>query len=58
MNCLTCESLPFDNNSNTFCLRTARDHTEFMLMSHHKKEMKQYNSQVCSSEKDGAINLS
>ena len=50
------ESLPFDNNSNTFCLKEARDHTEFMLMmSHHKKEMKQHNSKLCSSKKDGAM---
>ena len=33
------ESLPFDSNTKTFCLKKARDHTEFnILLSHHKRQ--------------------
>jgi hypothetical protein len=50
------EILPFDSNSKSFCLKKARDHTEFMLMmSHHKKQMRQYDSQLCSAENHGAM---
>jgi hypothetical protein len=50
------ENLPFDSNSKSFCLKKARDHTEFMLMmSHHKKQMRQYDSQLSSAENHGAM---
>ncbi len=50
------ENLPFDSNSKSFCLKKAREHTEFMLMmSHHKKQVRQYNSQLSSVENHGAM---
>ena len=50
------KSLPFDSNSKSFCLKKARDHAEFMFMiSHCRKQMKQYDSQLPGAEKDGAI---
>lgn len=47
------ESLPFDNNTKTFCLKKAREHAEYNIMiSHHKGQKEVSNSQSFDLRKD------
>ncbi len=53
---LPAESVPFDSNSNSFSLKKARDHTEFILMmNYHKEQRMQYDHHLSSVEKEGDV---
>ena len=46
----------FDSNSNSFSLKKARNHTEFILMrNYHKEQRMQYDHHLSSVEKEGDV---
>ena len=50
------ENLPFDENSKSFSLKQATNHTEFiLLMNQHKERESQYQSQLSFAEKDDNV---